>query len=437
MAKSHLVLILLLLIHLFLLLNLRFEAWPEMLLYPYLSLHGFLQYRDIIHPYPPLTVWVLSGYFKITDISILALQALTWTIILIIDSLVFYIARKKYGTFPALIALIFFVLWQPLLDGNGLWFDLMLTPILLLAFYRQSPALLSIAFFFKQTALWLFPLFLGQWKKLLVSLTVIFLITLIPFIYYNSLSNYLFWALRFPFTIFPHMPGHRGFGNWHLWIIGITPLILPIAIKLISSKRLPKIVPTEPLWWMILSIPFIFPRFGLFHFQPALAFAAIVLAQHIKKAKLVPLILIPYSIFISLLWFRQVKYFWHQPPRFFEPQIVAAAQKLRQSTSADQRLLFINAPEQLLILAQRLPTQPWADTFPWYLEVPRLQSEIIANATNQREHGIVFIPYQDQGQFTPGSYIPAQIDQYRQQFTQQISLGENMYLLKNLRYEAP
>ena len=437
MAKSHFVLILLLLIHLFLLLNLRFEAWPEMLMYPYLNLHGFLQYKDIIHPYPPLTVWVLSGYFRITDISILALQALTWTIILIIDTLVFYIARKKYGKFPALIALMFFVIWQPLLDGNGLWFDLMLTPILLLAFYRQSPALLSITFFFKQTAFWLFPLFLGQWKKLLISLAVIFVIILIPFIYYNSLSNYLFWAWRFPFTIFPHMPGHREFGSWHLWIIGITPLILPLAIKLISSKRLPKIVPTEPLWWTIFSVPFIFPRFGLFHFQPALAFAAIALAQNIKKAKLVPLILIPYSIFISLLWFRQVKYFWHQPPRFFEPQIVAAAQKLQQTTSRDQRLLFINAPEQLLILARRLPTKPWADTFPWYLEAPGLQSEIVANATTEREHGIVFIPYQHQGQFTPGSYIPAQIDQYRQQFTQQISLGENMYLLKNLRYETP
>jgi len=61
--------------------------------------------------------------------------------------------------------LAFFVSWQPVLDGNGLWFDLMLTPFILIAFYRQSPALLSVAFFFKQTTLWLFPLFFKQWKK--------------------------------------------------------------------------------------------------------------------------------------------------------------------------------------------------------------------------------------------------------------------------------
>ena len=196
-------------IHLFLLANLRFEAWPEIIIYPWLMDHGFKLYKDIINPYLPGLTWFLYFFFRLFGFTLLNWQLLTWGIILLTDALVYFIARRKYGSTPALVGLIFFIIFQPLLDGNGLWFDLATTPLLLLAFYFQSPFLLAISFFVKQSVLWLFLLFLKSWKRLLVSLIFLFAISYMPFAISGTAADYLFWPSRFALTILPTMPGHK------------------------------------------------------------------------------------------------------------------------------------------------------------------------------------------------------------------------------------
>src|SRR3989344_6829290 len=199
----------LILIHLFLLFNLRFEAWPEMLIYPYLLNHGFKLYQDIINPYPPLFTTVLASFFAVVNLSVLNLKIFTWALILVTDLLIFLIARCRSGFKSALMALGFFVIFQPLLDGNGLWYDLALTPILLLAFHFNAPVLLAAGFFIKQSVVWLFPLMYRQWKQLTLALLSFFLFFCILFALQGNLSDYLFWPWRFAFTIFPFMPGHK------------------------------------------------------------------------------------------------------------------------------------------------------------------------------------------------------------------------------------
>ncbi|MBI2010617.1 MAG: hypothetical protein HYS86_05625, partial [Candidatus Chisholmbacteria bacterium] len=203
--------VVLLLIHLFLLMNLRFEAWPEMVVYPYLMHHGFKLYTDIVNPYPPLFTWFLAGFFKLVGLSILNLKLLTWSLIILIDMLIYRIALKKYGREAALVSLSFFIVFQPLLDGNGLWFDLALVPILLLAFYRQSPLTLVLGFFIKQSMLWYFPLLFKKWRRLFISLFVLFLVSCFLFLVQGNLEDYFFWAWRFPFTLAPFMPGYKDF----------------------------------------------------------------------------------------------------------------------------------------------------------------------------------------------------------------------------------
>lgn len=422
MKKTHLaILLILLIIHLGALINLRFEAWPEMLVYPYLNLHKFLQYQDIVHPYPPLGIWLLSFWFRVVGISVANLQKLTWGLIIGIDGLLFWIAAKKSGPMPALVGLSYFILFQPLLDGNGLWFDLMLVPLLLIAYYRQSALLLAVSLFVKQSVIWLFPLFLKSWKKLIFSLLSLFLISFVFFSLRGAAMDYLFWSWQFPFTIFPYMPGHKDLGNWRWWLVGLMPLILPVVMKLASAKKLPKLSPTDPLWWMIFSLPFIFPRFGLFHFQPALAFAAISIAKSLHEIKIeklltkshFKLLVTCYLLLVTSLWFRQIKYFWHQPPRFFEPEIISAATSLKATTVPTQPVLFLNAPDQLMVLIDRLPPKPWIATFPWYLEVPRVQENAISRWGPQPIQAVIFSPYQrHKNKYTPGSYAPQKINQF-------------------------
>ncbi len=411
-----------LLIHLFLLVNLRFEAWPEIIIYPWLMDHGFKLYQDIINPYLPGLTGFLYLFFRLFGFTLLNWQLLTWSIILTTDLLIYFIASRRYGQKPALLALTFFIIFQPLLDGNGLWFDLATTPLLLLAFYLKSPFLLATAFFIKQSTIWLFPLMYRQWKKLLAGLIILFAISYLPFALSGTAADYLFWPWRFALTILPTMPGHKDFGSLSLWLIAVTPFLPMIFLK-----------KTSPFLWTILSFLFVFPRFGLFHLQPALAFAALSLAsslQSIKVGKLHFYVFMSFILIVSLLWIRQIKLFWRQPPRFFEPEIYAAAQKLSSLTLPNRPIFMLNAPDQLLFLSNRLPTKPWAITFPWYFELPGMQARLINSIREQQPQAVIFSPYQIQDKFKPGSYRPQVVDELvRLSFPQTKYISDSIYLL--------
>ena len=68
-------------IHLFLLTQFKFTAWPEMLLWPYLSIHNLLPYRDIAVAHTPLLIAALSITYKIFGVGILQLKIFTWILI--------------------------------------------------------------------------------------------------------------------------------------------------------------------------------------------------------------------------------------------------------------------------------------------------------------------------------------------------------------------
>src|SRR5216684_3579309 len=85
---------LLLLVHLVLLFFTRFTLWPEMVVYPYLLNHGFLLYRDIINPYPPLLAYKLSFFASLFGYQPAPYQILTWLIILITDVAIFLAVAK-------------------------------------------------------------------------------------------------------------------------------------------------------------------------------------------------------------------------------------------------------------------------------------------------------------------------------------------------------
>src|SRR3972149_3122375 len=72
--------------HLFLLANLRFTAWPEMLFWPYLILHGWLPYRDIAIVHTPLLVIVLSIFYNFAGVGILQQQIAFWLLLPILMS---------------------------------------------------------------------------------------------------------------------------------------------------------------------------------------------------------------------------------------------------------------------------------------------------------------------------------------------------------------
>lgn len=404
-------------VHILILTQLRFEVWPEMLMMPYLMNHGFELYRDMIMPWTPGLMWILQGWFWLTGLTVWNLKVLAWAIIVLTEILIYLIAAKRWGKIAGIIALANFLLLQPLFDGNSLWFDLAVVPLLLLAFHLDNPLFLGPAFLIKQSVVWLFPLFWRQWKRLTIGLIGAIGVSMVWFWLKGDLRDYWFWAYDFTFRIFPRMPGHLDLATWRHWVLALTPFVLIETIRIIGGIRGKRGIREEPLVWAGLAILFALPRFGLFHFQPAIAFLALEIGKLYKDYKSynnykIYLLFGVAVVYLGFSWFRIIQIQWQKPDRFLEPEIYQAAAKLVLETDKSQPVLLINGPELVYVLSGRLPPKPWLTQFPWFLELPGFQEMLINKFKQQNLKQMLFFPYQNKGEFIPGSYQPAKLIEY-------------------------
>ena len=107
--KSLLILGGLVFVHLFLLFNLSFTAWPEMLAWPFFILKGWLPYKDFAMVHTPLLVLDLALFNKIFGVGAAQLKIYSWVLILFTDLTLFYVVKKLWSVKKALSSLLFFI----------------------------------------------------------------------------------------------------------------------------------------------------------------------------------------------------------------------------------------------------------------------------------------------------------------------------------------
>ena len=213
------------------------------------------------------------------------------------------------------------------------------------------------------------------------------------------------------------MPGHLDFGNWRLWALALAPFILVGGIRIVGKTRWGREIWEEPLAWSGLAILFTIPRFGLFHSQPAVAFLALEIGSlysHYKsysnyKNYILSGLMV---IYLGFSWFRIIQAQWHKQDRFLEPEIYQTAAKLVLETDKNYPVLLINGPELAYVLSDRLPPKPWLTQFSWFLELPGFQEKLIGKFKQQNLSQLIFFPYQNGGEFIPGSYQPVKLLEY-------------------------
>lgn len=417
----------------------RFTLWPEMVVYPYLLNHGFLLYRDIINPYPPLLLYKLSFFANIAGYQPLPYQILAWSIILMTDILIFKLAKILTGkTSSAVLATVFFMILSIPLGVNGLWFDLVQTPLVLISVFffgrfmeRKSDyksliissLALSIAFFIKQQALWLVIWFLanmlfysrGNLKKidkpvfiLVAPLAVGIFIEALIFLPQNLLNDFVFWTIALPFFKASSMPGYVLLPTLRqlLVVAGLFVLLAPVILK---RDR----VGNFYLLSAAVLVLFAYPRFDYFHLIPALSVLALSAATALddfKKSKRIVLLLSLLALLLlSAATARYLQRNWTREVRFFEKDVYQAAGILSKINTKDKPVFLQNVSGQILPLSQTLPTKPWADSFPWYLESPSLQTNIVAGVLNEKPDFVLYKPYSGDGAYELSSYRPRKI----------------------------
>lgn len=479
--------LLLLSLHLLFLTSTRFTLWPEMIVYPYLLNNGFAIYRDIINPYFPSFIYLLALIEKVFGNHLLGYQIFTWATILTIDVLIFYIAKKITNKISsALLASSFFVIFSIPFGANNLWFDLAQTPFILLSIYFffqfikdtktknalfLSSLFVTIAFFIKQQTTWLIAYFLlvlmvrfGKKSTKIISSNpiiilpalILLLVHLIYFAIANLHFDFLFWTFYFPYFLASSQPGYI--------LLPTVRQILPIIslylffIPLIFDKK------NKLNFFVTCSIPLLFfayPRFDYFHLIPALSTLSIVAGENLKliigfknkkdhilqflayrqwwtihnvkgKESTTLFLIVSLSSLFFLTLFSARYYLKNMTNdiRFFEKEIYQTADLIQKVTSPLDSIYIQNGPDQILPLANRLPTKPWADEFPWYLEVKNTQDKVLAGIKVEDPQIVLFKPYEEGEKHVIGVYRPAKIADYLDQNYQNFQKASDLYWLK-------
>ena len=438
----------LLLIHQLFLLNLKFTAWPEMMLWPYLILSGWLPYRDIAVAHTPFMLLALTAFYKIIGLGLLQLKVFTWLLILLTDLLLFSLVKKIWNIKFSLLVLAFYIPLSLLYEGNGVWFDLALAPLALLVYYnlRQKNYLWAgiwwaLAVLTKQTAVWfLIPIGLvmikGGWpvvkancSKFLIAAVAVLVVTLLVFLGFGISSNFWFWAFKFGIGILPRAAGQLNFPEPIDFVVATIPFSVLLLLPLLKKKKENFILGS----WIFSGALGVFPRWELFHFQPAIPFlaifwslAALEIARVKTRYKYVFGVVI---LATSLLFIRFIRSDWGKEIRFFEPQVLEIASYIKKNTDNNDKIFIINAWDHLYALSDTLPAvKPWIPHLAWYMELPGVQEEIVFDLARIQPRLIVQGEYTDTGL---SSYKPSLLDDFiRRYYKVEDKIGNYIILEK-------
>ncbi len=413
-------------VHLFLLTQLRFTAWPEMTLWPYLMNIGWLPYQDIAIAHTPLLLVKLAIFYKIFGVGILQLKIFTWITILLSDVLVFLIAKKLWNLKVAFVSLVASIFLSIFYDGNGLWFDLFMVPMILGSYYFISQKkyfwsgiLFALAVITKQTAVWfLIPIVISllsskssikDYFKVALGGAVILILFVVALSLFGILPSFWNWAIGFGVFILPKSQGQIQLPEVNTLISAIFPFTIFILLFIKSKFRYISL-----LLWAIAGGLGALPRFEYFHFQPAVPFLAIavglVLTSLEKKDILIKIFISGYIVFSLILFSRYIVRNFGGGTRFLETNVSDIVSYVKNNTNEGDAIFVMNWWDNIYALTGTLPgVKPWVPQLSWYQEVPGIQEKEVESLESSKPKIILMNEYEDTGL---ASYKPQKIYDY-------------------------
>lgn len=431
-----------LVLHIVLLSRITFTAWPEMLCYPYLLSNGFVWYRDFIMPYPPGLIYPLKLFFDFFGYEVVNLKVFTWGLILLTDLFLYWVLRVvSKNTAISLFGLFAYILIQPFLDGNMLWFDFATVLPLLLVFLFVCKwiekkgmlnlylvgVFLAVSILVKQVSLVYLLLLLGFyiWIKKRADAKDIgivalgFLMPMLPFLAYLFVSNTFWdfwnWNVYYPLNFWPDFPGYVEFSLSKSQILVLLLLGLPV---LFSGLRFKEFVNN---WFFRLAVLFligaliaVYPRFSYFHLQGAIAFVVVLIAVIAKNlSKNTKFALAAFCIICSLgIVFLNTRFRNTEDYRFYTDEDVKMAQYIEKKVGKGNHVFLLGGYCSLYVFSNTLPPKYWGDNFGWYFEIDGVQEKFILGIKNDKPRYIFRSKAMDGDWFRIGIYQPKKVVEY-------------------------
>lgn len=364
----------------------NFTTWPEMLAWPYLILQGWLPYRDIAIAHNPLLLLDLAIFFKLFGVGIMQLKIYTWLLIAFNAYLTYFVGKKFWTKNIGLLSSFLYLVLCIIFEGNGLWFDLALTPfaLLLYLFIRQKKyvwagVIFALGFLTKQTFIYfLIPVLISRinWKKFVIGVLPIASIFALYLFTNNLISDYYNWAIKFGILYLPSAVGQ-------IQLPAIKQLLfalLPFSVFVFSFEYL-------VFLFAVVGALGVYPRWELFHFQPALPFLALAISIFVFSSSKK---LTKYSVLFLLLIFIiiGIKRNLGNVTRFYEKDVQLVVSQLTVDRSPST-LYVINYWDNIYALTDTKPSKPLIPYIPWYLTYGDTKNVILNNLKSEMPEVVV------------------------------------------------
>lgn len=418
--------------------KIQFTAWPEMNLWPYLILKGWVPYKDFAIVHTPFLILLLSFFNKIFGVGISQLKYFTWSFIVFSNLTLFFVVKKLFNEKKALLALFIYIPLLIFFQGNGLWFDLVLAPLGLLIYFflTKKKYLFAGIFFFlavftKQTAIWfsipiLFQIFSSHefsikksWQGMdyfLLGFLSPTLITLLIFWLFKFLPDFTFWAIKFGMFYLPKATGQIHFPALRELAVSFIPFLFLVLYVYMFKKKTnwPLIV------WAVFGILGAYPRWEWFHYQPALSFVAIIASlvffeSNKKIEKIIWSLLFIAVIFLSG---RHIYRNWGLETRFYDSLTKKVVSEVKEKVKPNEKIQVINYWDNIYPLTDTLPSfKPWTPYLTWYLKYPSIENKYVYEMGINKPNVIV------QGKFvenSPNSYEILELHNFIENFYEPI-----------------
>ncbi len=371
----------------------NFTAWPEMLAWPYLILQGWLPYRDIAIAHNPLLLLDLVIFFKLFGVGIMQLKIYTWILIATNVYLTYYVGKKFWSKNIGLLSSFLYLVLCIIFEGNGLWFDLALTLFALLLYlflkdkkFVWAGVVFALGFLTKQTFVYFaLPVAISiikdnglkikEFVKFAYGLIPVFVVFAIHLTANNLIFDYYNWAIKFGILYLPTAVGQISFPTLKQFVFAVVPFIFLIF----NSELL-------IINFALFGALGVYPRWELFHFQPALPFLSIVIASFVysKRNIFLKIIIIVCSILYMVYGLsRQIG----NTTRFYESDV----QKVQDSIIINQysSIYVVNYWDNIYALTNTLPPKPLIPYIPWYLDYGESKNIILSNLKSEMPEAIV------------------------------------------------
>ena len=411
----------------FMLLSLKFTAWPEMTLWPYLMTKGWLPYRDIAIAHTPLMLVDLSIFYAIFGTGIWQLKIFTWLLVIGFDVLIYWVVKKFWNSKTALVALISFVLLQLFYDGNGLWFDLYMGLFAFVSYYfvKQknyfwTGVFWALAFISKQTAVWfLLPIALEiikgeklKAKSFLQTVyggSVVAGVFVIILMVFGLLPSFFNWAVNFGLFILPKAQGQIQLPGLKNLIVSLFPFLIFVPLFWqTKGKNLNLLV------WALSGCLGAYPRFEYFHFQPAVPYLVIAVANffsnEVRKNPQFKIFAVLYLAGCLYLFSGFFMRNYKEGVRFYEKDVQNVVVYIKNNTSLNDKIFVMNWWDNVYALSGRMPAiDPWVPQLSWYMEIPGIQEDIVNDLQKDKPKLIILSQYSEVGL---SAYIPQKVYNY-------------------------